>query len=56
MTEPGQNIIKIPEDAPLSEIIKMLNFFSLHIERDSKDPEFQKWIYEHQDWLTKGGE
>ncbi len=50
------NILKIPEDASLKEIIEMLNFWELTIHPDSKNPAFQKWLYNHKNWITKGGE
>lgn len=58
MSEPEKqiNIIKIPDDATLKEIIELLNFWELTIQSDSKNPDFQKWLYDHQDWITKGGE
>lgn len=50
------NIIKIPEEATLKELIELLNFLELTIHADSKDPDFQKWLYNHQNWITNGGE
>ena len=44
--------IKIPLDAPLSAVIEAFNFMHLEVDPEHNDPEWQKWIYEHKDWLV----
>lgn len=44
--------MKIPLDAPLSEVIIAFNFMHLEVDPEHKDPEWQKWLYDHKDWLV----
>jgi len=48
--------IKIPEAATLQDIIMIINHMKLVCQSDDKDPEFQKWIYEHKHWFKDGKE
>lgn len=43
--------VKIPETATLQELIQLLNFSYYVVDIEHKDPEFQKWLYEHKDWV-----
>ncbi len=48
--------IKISDDATLHNIIQVLNFSHYTVDVEHKDPEFQKWLYEHRDWVTPEGQ
>lgn len=43
--------IKFPENATLQEIIQILNFSHYTVNVEHPDPEFQKWLYDHKDWV-----
>jgi len=46
--------IKIPEDATLLGVIRVLNHMNLTCNSNDKNPEFQKWLYKHKDWIEDG--
>ena len=44
--------MKIPNNATLQSIIEIINFQNLEIDIESKDVEFQRWLYDHKDWVV----
>lgn len=53
MTDEKYHRIIIPEDAPLKEVIKLFNFSDFRPDIHHKDPAWQKWLYDHPDWLEE---
>jgi hypothetical protein len=56
MPEEVRKRIKIPLTATLEDVITIMNYVQYEANINDSNPDFQKWIYEHKDWIVDDDE